>query len=117
MAVRKKVRKTEYLNSTNAQGVANRGMNAAFSQASGYLVKNQDTGKWEDGGGYTSTKSGRLSIDGRRAGGLTHAQTPKNDDGSPVMKNGKARQSGRSGLATRRQRYYDVRVGLSLSGG
>lgn len=60
---------------------------------------------------YTSSKSGRMSTDGRSAGGTTWTFTQKDNDGNKV------RQSGRSKMATRRQRYYDVRVGLGLSGG
>lgn len=60
---------------------------------------------------YTSSKQGRLSDNGRTAGGSTWTFTKKDDDGNKV------RQSGRSQVATRRQRYYDVRVGLGLSGG
>lgn len=117
MARKRKVKK-EYLSSANAQQVANRGLNAAFSQASGVLRKNENTGKWEDSGGYTSTRSGRMSTDGKRAGGSTWSFTPKNADGSPMLKkDGTARQSGRSQIATRRQRYYDVRVGLGMVGG
>lgn len=60
---------------------------------------------------YTSSKNGRLSTNGRTAGGATWTFTAKDDDGN------KLRQSGRSQVASRRQRYYDVRVGLGMSGG
>lgn len=110
MARRKRVKK-EYLSSANAQQVANRGMNAAFSQSSGVLRKNAETGKWEDSGGYTRSTRGRMSTDGRTAGGSTWTFTKKNADGTT------ARQSGRSQIASRRQRYYDVRTGLGLAGG
>jgi hypothetical protein len=114
MARRTKTKKKEYLNSTNAQSVANRGLNAAFSQSNGWLRKNEQTGKWEEGGAYTSSKHGRMSTDGKRAGGSTWTFTPKNDDGSAVLKkDGTARQSGRSQIATRRQRLYDVKAGLN----
>lgn len=56
---------------------------------------------------YTSTKDGRMSVDGKRAGGATWTFTDKEN----------GRQSGRSKLASRRQRYYDIRVGLGLAGG
>lgn len=55
----------------------------------------------------TSNKSGRMSVDGKTAGGYTHAFTDKEN----------GRQSGRSKIASRRQRYYDIRIGLGLSGG
>ena len=114
----KKKKAAEYLNSANAQRVANRGMNAAFTQSNGVPTKGAD-GKWTEGAGYTQTKQGRLSVNGRNTqGASTWTMTPKNADGSPVLgKNGKPRQSGRSQIATRRQRYYDVRVGLGLAGG
>lgn len=120
MAVRK--RRKVYLNSENAASVANRDNNAAFTQSHGQLEKRTADGRfskdWHEGKGYTRSATGRLSTNGRTAGGSTYTFTPKNDDGSPVLgKNGKPRQSGRSGLATRRQRYYDVRVGLGLAGG
>lgn len=60
---------------------------------------------------YTSSKTGRMSTNGRTAGGLTHSFTAKDADGNTIQ------QSGRKGLATRRQRYYDIRVGLNLAGG
>lgn len=69
---------------------------------------------WENGTQvqtYTSSKSGRMSDNGRTAGGYTHSFTKKDDDGNVE------KQSGRGGVASRRQRYYDIRVGLGLSGG
>lgn len=60
---------------------------------------------------YTSSRHGRMSTNGRTAGGSTWTFTQKDSDGNKI------RQSGRSGIAIRRQRYYDVRVGLGLSGG
>lgn len=56
---------------------------------------------------YTSTKSGKMSTNGRTAGGSTWTFTDKE----------RGRQSGRSKMATRRKRYYDIRVGLGLAGG
>lgn len=55
---------------------------------------------------YTSTKSGKLSVDGKKAGGLTHSFTMKDDEGNVI------KQSGRGKLATRRQRDYDIRAGI-----
>lgn len=60
---------------------------------------------------YTSSTNGRMSTNGRTAGGSTWTFTDKDSDGNTV------RQSGRNKIATRRQRYYDVRVGLGLAGG
>ena len=114
MATRKP-RKREYLNSDNAVSVSNRGRKAAYTQAYGQPSKD-DNGNWRPYGGdmVTRTRSGRMSVDGRKAGGYTHTFTPKNDDGSPVIgKSGAARQSGRSKIASRRQRYYDVVAGLN----
>lgn len=56
---------------------------------------------------YTQSRSGRLSTDGKKAGGSTWTFSDKEN----------GRQSGRSRMATRRQRYYDVRIGLGLTGG
>ncbi len=69
---------------------------------------------WENGTKvqtYTSTKNGRMSGNGKTAGGMTWTMTAKDADGNKIS------QSGRNKIATRRQRYYDVRVGLGLSGG
>lgn len=100
-------RKLEYLSSENAISVANRGNNAAFTQSHGQPYKDPETGKWREGNMVTSTQSGRMSVDGRRAGGYTHTFSDKAN----------GRQSGRSKMASRRQRYYDVRIGLGLTGG
>lgn len=59
----------------------------------------------------TSSTRGRLSEDGRTAGGKTWTMTAKDENGNTIA------QSGRNKTATRRQRYYDVRVGLGLAGG
>lgn len=59
---------------------------------------------------YTSSSTGRMSTNGRTAGGSTWTFTQKNADGTK-------KQSGRNKIATRRQRYYDIRVGLGLAGG
>lgn len=63
----------------------------------------------------TRTRSGAMSVNGRTAGGNTWAMTPKNDDGTAVInqRTGEARQSGRSGLANRRQRDYDNRKAMN----
>lgn len=58
----------------------------------------------------TSSVTGRMSDNGRTAGGSTNTFTYRDENGE--------RHSGRGGkLATRRQRYYDIRVGLGLAGG
>lgn len=65
---------------------------------------------------YTTSKSGKLAIDGGKnvRDAATWAMTPKNDDGTPVLgKSGKARQSGRSMIANRRQRDYDNRRAMN----
>lgn len=56
-----------------------------------------------------------MSVNGKNTkGAVTNTFTPKNDDGSAVLgKDGKARQSGRSSLATRQERGYDVKQGLN----
>jgi len=63
------------------------------------------------------TKSGLMAVEGSNStkGAITWAMTPKNDDGTPVIneKTGQARQSGRSRLANRSKRNYDVRAGLN----
>lgn len=103
---RTRTRRKEYLNSQNAQSVANRGLNAAFTQANGQLVRDAN-GKWSQGAGYTRSARGRMSTNGATAGGSTWTFTDKD----------RGRQSGRSQIATRRQRYYDVRKGLGMVGG
>lgn len=60
---------------------------------------------------YTQSVNGKMSTDGRIAGGSTWTFTDKDADGNKLS------QSGRNKLATRRQRYYDVRLGLGLAGG
>ena len=65
---------------------------------------------------YTSTPSGKLSVDGKTTkNAYTNAMTPKNDDGTPVInpRTGEARQSGRSEKANRRQRDYDNRKAMN----
>lgn len=58
----------------------------------------------------TRTKDGRMSYDGKTAGGYTNTFSDKDENG--------VRRSGRNGkFASRRQRYYDVRQGLGLVGG
>ena len=60
---------------------------------------------------HTRSKYGRMSTNGQTAGGNTHSFTNRDTRGNLIA------QSGRGGLATRRQRYYDIRVGLGLAGG
>lgn len=60
---------------------------------------------------YGSSRNGRMSVNGRTAGGSTWTFTQRGADGALV------RQSGRNRIATRRQRYYDVRRGLGMVGG
>ncbi len=103
----RKRKRPEYLSSDNAISVANRGNNAAFTQSHGQPYKDPETGKWKEGDMVTSTKSGRMSANGKSAGGYTHTFSDKES----------GRQSGRSKMASRRQRYYDVRIGLGLAGG
>lgn len=104
---RTRERKKKYLNSQNAQEVANRGMNAAFTQAHGVLEKGDD-GKWSETRGYTRTRSGRMSANGKNTkGALTWTFTEKDENGNTV------RQSGRSRIASRRQREYDVRNAMN----
>jgi len=55
----------------------------------------------------TRSASGKMSANGRTAGGETWTFTNKDDEGNKV------RQSGRSTVSNRRQRYYDVRVGMN----
>lgn len=55
----------------------------------------------------TRTRSGKMSADGRRAGGNTWTFTNRDMDGNLVS------QSGRKTLSNRRQRDYDVRVGMN----
>lgn len=106
-----RTKKKEYLNSDNARTTLSRGMNPAFSATHNVPAKDSN-GKWgESRTPYTQSTTGRMSIDGRRAGGSTWTMTQKDDDGNKI------RQSGRSKIATRRQRYYDVRKGLGLAGG
>lgn len=80
----------------------------------GYEKADPDKGQYK--GKFTKTTgrsaTGRMAVEGdTRAGGKTWTFTEKDDDGNTI------RQSGRSNTADRRQRYYDVRVGLGLAGG
>ena len=85
----------------------------------GYSTSERDFMRqaWNEGrdvATMTRTRSGQMSANGRTRGGLTWAMTPKNDDGSAVLnKSGEARQSGRSQLATTRQRDYDNRKAMN----
>lgn len=55
----------------------------------------------------TKSKSGRMSVDGTKAGGSTWTYTNRDMDGNLVS------QSGRSTLSNRRQRDYDTRAGMN----
>lgn len=83
-----------------------------FTDKHGYNISQKEGMKqaWNENRNvatYTRTASGRMSVNGRTAGGRTWTFTDKEN----------GRQSGRSKMASRRQRYYDVRVGLGLAGG
>lgn len=82
------------------QGKDGKGVNMGEAWAKGQKVQT-----------YTSSKHGRMSDNGNTAGGSTWTMTAKDADGNKIA------QSGRNKIATRRQRYYDVRVGLGLAGG
>ncbi len=92
-----------------------RGENQAFTsgaRSTDYNTDNADAMRnaWNEGlrvQTYTSSRNGRLSPGGSKAGGYTWTFSDKDNN----------RQSGRSRMATRRQRYYDVRLGLGLNGG
>lgn len=56
---------------------------------------------------YTSSATGKMSANGKTAGGSTWTMTDKDDDGNTV------RQSGRNKIANRSQRQYDVRAGFN----
>ena len=56
---------------------------------------------------YTRSATGRMSTNGQTAGGSTWTFSDREN----------GRQSGRSTMASRRQRYYDVRRGLGMVGG
>lgn len=55
----------------------------------------------------TRTRNGRMSTDGRKAGGSTWTFTNRDMEGNLVS------QSGRKTLSNRRQRDYDVRKGMN----
>lgn len=55
----------------------------------------------------TRTRNGRMSNDGRKAGGSTWTFTNRDMEGNLVS------QSGRKTLSNRRQRDYDVRKGMN----
>lgn len=62
---------------------------------------NKETGRFTQP--TTHTKSGKMSVDGRRAGGLTHTVSLAPEERTD------GKRSGRGGkLASRRQRYYDL---------
>ena len=92
-----------------------RGQNAAFTSGARSVDMSQDNAQamrraWESQQNvqaYTRTPSGRMSADGRKAGGSTWTYTDRDIDGNLV------RQSGRSRISNRRQRDYDTRVGMN----
>lgn len=106
-----------------------RGRNSAYSvsreasltNSRGYAISQQEANRnaWANNSRmavYTRDGQGRMSINGKNtAGAKTWTMTPKNDDGSPVInsKTGAPRQSGRSQIADRAQRRYDVRAGMN----
>lgn len=55
----------------------------------------------------TSSRNGRLSVNGRTAGGNTWTFTNRDMDGNLIS------QSGRKTTSSRRQRDYDVRSGMN----
>lgn len=79
----------------NANPVRTRGANGRFNGT--------DRGDIQT---VTRTKTGRMSEDGKTAGGYTHGFSKNTGDGHAS-----------GGLLSRRQRYYQVRVGLGLAGG
>ena len=83
-----------------------------FTDNKGYRVSDVEGMKnaWNNGTNvntYTKSSTGKMSVNGRTAGGRTWTFSDKEN----------GRQSGRSSMASRRQRYYDVRKGLGLVGG
>lgn len=92
-----------------------RGENSAFTSGSRSVDFSQDNAKamqrlWENNTSnavYTRSLNGKLSADGRKAGGNTWTYTNRDMDGNLVS------QSGRKSLSTRRQRDYDTRVGMN----
>lgn len=80
----------------NANPVRTRGANGRFNGT--------DNGQVQT---VTSSVRGRMSTNGRTAGGRTWTMTAKDNEGNTL------RQSGRSQIASRSQRYYDVIQGLN----
>lgn len=126
---RRKSNKQALSPSANRKRIENardgRGKNQAYtSGARAVGFKNNSTGEMVDAHAkrekvqtYTSSKRGRMS-DGTKckagnniASCRTWTMTEKDSDGNKIN------QSGRSSVATRRQRYYDETVGLGLAGG
>lgn len=92
-------------------GDVGRSKNSAYTASAGNNQGyNKETKQFTKG--TSRSKTGRMAVEGsNRAGGNTWTFTQKDENGNTI------RQSGRSSTATRRQRYYDVRVGLGMVGG
>ena len=103
-------------------GIDGRGQNAAytsgaktaqqFKNSKGYNISEAEGMRraWENGENvstYTKTRSGKMSVDGKKAGGDTWTYTNRDMKGNLVS------QSGRNKLSTRRQRDYDTRKGMN----
>lgn len=126
MATRKSYGTGEWTRSNQSKRILaarnGRGRNAAYTSGAqettsgerGQTQAQRMMAAWNDGVNtrdvqtYTRTRNGRLSANGRDTrGAYTWTQTNRDMDGNFV------RQSGRSQMASRRQRDYDVRLGLN----
>lgn len=121
MATRKKSTGTGYFSRTSINKRVNATVNGRVGRqayTSGARSVNFDRDNvpsmrqaWNSGeniGTYTRTSRGRLSANGKDTrGALTHTQTNRDMNGNLIS------QSGRSKLANRRQRDYDVRQGFN----
>lgn len=92
---------------TNLQGGAknrNQAYTSGGAKNQGYDPETKQFTK-----GSTSTRSGKLAVEGSNntKGARTWTMTEKDENGNTV------RQSGRSQTATRRQREYDVKKGFN----
>ena len=101
-------RAVNYRDDNRAENVEAWNLNTSNRATNGRFKKKGTGG---DIGTYTRSTTGRLSANGRTAGGSTWTMTAKDENGNTIA------QSGRNKIATRRQRYYDIRVGLGLAGG
>ena len=92
-----------------------RSANAAFTSGARSVDMSQDNAQamreaWQNRQNvatYTRSKNGAMSADGRKAGGSTWTYTDRDMEGNFQ------RQSGRSQIASRRQRDYDTRSGMN----